>query len=46
MLAYMLGGGFVEVGHFDKHSVKNKRKEAPQRNILEIFVLNTLKTTL
>ena len=37
--------GFVELGHFDKHFVKNTKKEAPQRNILEIFLLDTLKTT-
>ena len=38
-------GGFVELGHFDKHFVKNTRKKAPPRKILEFFLLDTLKTT-
>ena len=38
-------GGFVELGHFDKLFVKNTKK-APQRKILELFLLDTLKTTL
>ena len=25
------GGGFVELGHFDKHFVKNTRKKRPHR---------------
>ena len=36
--------GFVKLGHFDKHFVKNSRKKiAPQGKIF--FLLNTLKTT-
>ena len=35
--------GFVELGHFDKHFIKST-KEAPQGNILEFFLLDTLKT--
>ena len=38
-------GGFEELGHFDKHFVKNTRKKALQGNILEFFLLDTLKTT-
>ena len=38
-------GGFVELGHFDKHFVKNARKKRPQGNILVFFLLDTLKTT-
>ena len=37
-------GGFVELGHFDKLFIKNKKK-APQGKILELFLLDTLKTT-
>ena len=37
--------GFVELGHFDKLFVKNTQKKAPQVNILELFLLDTLKTT-
>ena len=37
---------FVELGHFDKLSVKNARKKkVPQANILELFLLDHLKTT-
>ena len=32
-------GGFVEVGHLDKHFVKNTRKKSPQGNFLEFFLL-------
>ena len=39
------GRAFVERGHFDKHFVKNTRKRGPQGNILESFLLDTLKTT-
>ena len=39
-------GIFVELGHFDKLSVKNARKKkVPQANILELFLLDHLKTT-
>ena len=38
-------GGFVELGHFDKHFVKNTRKKVPLEKILEFFLLDTLKTT-
>ena len=37
-------GEFVELGHFDKHFVKNTQKRAPQGNVLEFFFLHTLKT--
>ena len=33
-----------EPGHFDKLFVKNTKKEAMQENILEFFLLDTLKT--
>ena len=33
-----------EPGHFDKLFVKNTKKEAMQGNILEFFLLDTLKT--
>ena len=40
-------GRFVELGHFHKEFVKKKKteKEALQGNILEFFLLDTLKTT-
>ena len=38
-------GGFVKLGHFDKHFIKKLRKKAPQGKILEFFLLDTLKTT-
>ena len=37
-------GGCVELGHFDKLFVKNSRKKVPQGKILELFLLDTLKT--
>ena len=30
-------GGFVELGHFDKHFVKNKEKKSSQGKNLEFF---------
>ena len=38
-------GGFMELGHFDKHFLRKNTKKAPQGNILELFVLDTVKTT-
>ena len=38
-------GGFLKLGHFDKHFIKKPRKKAPQGKILEFFLLDTLKTT-
>ena len=38
-------GGFVKLGHFDKHFIKKSRKKAPQAKILKFFLLDTLKTT-
>ena len=38
-------GGFVELGHFDKLFVKNTKKKALPGKILELFLLDTLKTT-
>ena len=38
-------GGFVELGHFNKHFVKNTRKKVPPENILEFFLLDSFKTT-
>ena len=37
--------GFGELGHFDKYFVKNLRKKAPQRKILEFFLQNLDKDT-
>ena len=37
--------GFVELGSFDKLFFKNTQKKAPQGKILELFLLDTLKTT-
>ena len=37
-------GGFVEVGHLDKHFVKNTRKKVPAREFFGIFS-PTIKTT-
>ena len=31
------GGGFVGIGHFDKHFVENTRKRGPARKHFEIF---------
>ena len=36
---------FMELRHFDKHFVKNKKKKAPQGKISKFFLLDTLKTT-
>ena len=30
-------GGFVELGHFDKHFVKNARKKGPARKHFGVF---------
>ena len=38
-------GGFVKLGHFDKHFIKQTRKKAQQGKILEFFLLDILKTT-
>ena len=38
-------GGFVKLGHFNKHFIKKSRKKAPQGKILEFFLLDTLKAT-
>ena len=35
----------MELRHFDKHFVKNTGKKAPQRKILEFFLLDAVKTT-
>ena len=35
----------MELRRFDKHFVKNTGKKAPQRKILEFFLLDTVKTT-
>ena len=37
--------GVVKLGHFDKHFVKNSRKNGPAGKISEFFLLDTLKTT-
>ena len=36
---------FVELRQFDKHFVKNTRKKISQGKHLEIFILDTVKTT-
>ena len=38
-------GGFVQLGHFNKHFIKKLRKKAPQGKTLEFFLLDSLKTT-
>ena len=38
-------GGFVKLGHLDKHFVKNSRKKGPVGKISEFFLLDTLKNT-
>ena len=35
----------MELGRFDKDFVKNTRKKVPQGKILELFLIDTLKTT-
>ena len=42
---FQVRGSFVELGHFDKFFVKNTRKKSTQGKILELFLLDTLKTT-
>ena len=37
-------GGFLKLGHFDKHFVKNSRKKGPVGKLSELFLLDTLKT--
>ena len=36
---------FIELGHFDKHFIKSKRKKGPAGKILELFLIDNLKTT-
>ena len=38
-------GGFVKIGHLNKHFLKNTRKEDPTGKIFVFFLLDTLKTT-
>ena len=38
-------GGSVELRHFDKHFVKTQEKKVLQGNILEFFLICTIKTT-
>ena len=38
-------GGFVETGYFNKHFVENTGKKYPRKNILKIFLLDTVKIT-
>ena len=42
---YFRAGGIVELGHFDKHFVKNTRKRGPVRKDFVVFFLDTFKTT-
>ena len=35
----------MELGHFDKHFVKNTREKLKPEKMFEFFHLNTLKTT-
>ena len=35
--------GFEELGHFDKHFVKNTRKKGPTGNNFGAFLLDTIK---
>ena len=37
-------GGFVKLGHFDKHFLKKSGKKAPQGKILEFFLVETFET--
>ena len=37
-------GGFVKLGHFDTHFIKNSIKKGPAGKIWEFFLLDTLKT--
>ena len=36
--------GLVKLGQANKRFIKNTKKEASQENVLEIFLLDTLKT--
>ena len=40
---FIVGEDGVELVQFNKHFVKTKEKEAPQGNIFEFFLLDTLK---
>ena len=43
---FQVRGGFVKLGHSNKHFVKkNPEKKVPQENILKLSLLDTLKTT-
>ena len=37
--------GFLVIGYFNKHFIRNKRKRTLQGNILEFFLLDTFETT-
>ena len=37
-------GGFVKLGHFDTHFIKNSIRKGPAGKIWEFFLLDTLKT--
>ena len=37
-------GGFVELGHCDKHFVKNTQKKGPAGKNFEFFLLDPVKT--
>ena len=41
---FFRAGGFVVLGQFHKHFIKNTRKKVPQGDILELFPLDTIKT--
>ena len=38
-------GGFMELGHFNKYFVKNKRKKRPAWKSFKFFLLDTLRPT-
>ena len=42
---FMEGEVFVKLGHFNKHFVKNSRKNRPAGKMLEFFRLDAFKTT-
>ena len=39
------GRGFVELGHFDKHFIKNTQTKDPAGKIFGVFLQDTIKTT-
>ena len=46
LIFFRVGENRTELRHFDKYFVKNTRKKTPQGNILEFFLLGTIKNMI